>query len=66
MDREGRFASRTLLTGTLVSIVAYLISGMTGREFFPEMSNSYLWISLAIALNIIKMHQQERTLPHEV
>jgi hypothetical protein len=61
---EGKY--RTLLTGTLVSIVAYLISGMTGREFFPEMSNSYLWISLAIALNIIKMHQQERTLPHEV
>jgi hypothetical protein len=57
---------RTLLAGTLVSIVAYLISGMTGRNFFPEMSNSYLWISLAISLNIVRMHQKERKLSHEI
>jgi hypothetical protein len=57
---------RTLLAGTLVSIVAYLLSGMTGRNFFPEMSNSYLWISLAISLNIVRMHQKERKLSHEI
>jgi O-antigen ligase len=56
---------RILLTGTLISIIAYLIAGLTGREFFPELSNSYLWIVLAIALNIIKMHRKEDTLSHE-
>lgn len=32
----------------LVSIISFLISGMTGRSFFPTIDNSYFWIVMGL------------------
>lgn len=41
----------------IVSIVSYLIAGMTGRSFFPLLSNGYLWIIAGLAIAIIYRFQ---------
>lgn len=38
----------SLLTGCIVSIVSYLISGLSGRTFFPTLSNAFLWIVIGL------------------
>ena len=40
--------------GIFVSIIAYLIAGVTGRSFFPELANSLLWVILGLQIVIIK------------
>jgi len=44
--REYQFA-------VLVSLMSFLIAGLTGRSFFPKMENSFIWlvIGITIALN---------------
>jgi len=39
----------------LVSLMSFLIAGLTGRSFFPRMENSFIWlvIGITIALNRI-------------
>lgn len=46
--REYQFA-------VLVSLMSFLIAGLTGRSFFPRMENSFIWlvIGITIALNRI-------------
>lgn len=47
---------------TIVSIVCYLISGLTDRTFFPAFSNGYLWIVIGIAIVIIRLSQTREEL----
>lgn len=42
-----------LLRGIEVSTIAFLISGITGRVFFPVYLNTYTWITLALGIAII-------------
>lgn len=60
---EGKY--RTMLIGVLVSVIAFLFSGMTGRNFFPDITNSYLWILLALGLKMILIFNQENLSLHE-
>ena len=39
-----------LLTGCNVSLICYLISGLTGRTFFPDLLNAYLWIIIGLGI----------------
>jgi len=39
----------------IASLISYLVSGLTGRSFFPNAENSYVWIivGMAIVINTI-------------
>ncbi len=39
-----------LLVGCIVSLICYLISGLTGRTFFPGLSNTYLWVVIGLGI----------------
>lgn len=41
----------------IVSIIAYFISGLTGRSLFPDLNNSYLWIILGIGFSLLQTIQ---------
>lgn len=41
-----------LLLGCLTSILCYLVSGMTGRTFFPNQGNFYLWIVIGLGFAV--------------
>ena len=41
-----------LLNGCIASIICYLISGMTGRTFFPGIANAYLWLVIGLGIAI--------------
>lgn len=41
-----------LLTGCNVSLICYLISGLTGRTFFPDLLNAYLWIVIGLGITL--------------
>lgn len=43
-----------------VSIISYMLAGMTGRSFFPMFLNSYLWIVIGIAIALIRMLQESK------
>jgi len=40
----------------IVSIIAYLITGLTGRSLFPILANSYFWIVLGCGIAISRMN----------
>jgi len=44
----------------IVSIVSYLIAGITGRSLFPVLSNSYFWLTTGLAVAIIYSFQHSR------
>jgi O-antigen ligase len=37
----------------IVSIIAFLISGMTDRSFFPNLENCFLWSILSLGINMV-------------
>jgi hypothetical protein len=39
-----------LLTGCNTSLICYLLSGFTGRTFFPDVLNAYLWIIIGLGI----------------
>ncbi len=48
-----------LLDGCTVSVVCYLLSGLTGRSFFPSASNIYLWIVIGLGIAIAEYLKRE-------
>jgi O-antigen ligase len=46
-----------LLFGCMVSVICYLISGFTGRSFFPAVGNSYLWIVIGLGIAVSRAAQ---------
>ncbi|MGI6086033.1 MAG: O-antigen ligase family protein [Acetivibrionales bacterium] len=44
-----------LLNGCLVSVICFLIAGMTGRSFFPNQGNFYLWIVLGLGFSVARL-----------
>ncbi|MCX7920934.1 MAG: O-antigen ligase family protein [Clostridia bacterium] len=42
-----------MLYGIEVSLLAFLVSGFTGRGFFPTLYNAFVWIILGLGLSII-------------
>jgi O-antigen ligase len=50
---------KLVLKSSFISVVVYLISGITGRHFFPDITNSYLWIIMALGLSAIKVGQSK-------
>ncbi len=40
----------SLLVGCIVSLISYLISGLTGRSFFPGLANAYLWVVIGLGI----------------
>lgn len=49
---------REMLYGVIVSIICFLIAGMTGRSFFPTLPNYPIWLALAIGSVIIKLNKR--------
>lgn len=41
-----------LLNGCIVSIICYMLSGFTGRTFFPTITNVYLWVVIGLGIAI--------------
>lgn len=50
-----------LLYGVVVSILSFLISGVTGRLWYPVIYNYPLWLVLAIGSATIKLQVKEKT-----
>ena len=48
-----------ILIGCVVSIVCYLISGVTGRTFFPVQGNFFLWIIIGIGFAVMGSVRKE-------
>lgn len=48
-----------LMNGIIVSLISFLISGLTGRQFFPCLQNSYLWVVLAFGIAIIEIDKKK-------
>jgi len=44
----------------IVSILSYLIAGMSGRFLFPAQANSFFWIIAAMAIVLVKISKFER------
>ena len=51
-----------VFVGLVVSVIAYLLSGLTDRTLFPNHNNAYLWIVLAC---LVVLRRRERRLSHE-
>ena len=49
-----------MLYGVIVSIICFLIAGMTGRSFFPELSNYPIWLVLAFGSVVIKLSERAK------
>ena len=49
----------------IVSLISFLISGLTGRSFFPSDENSFIWIVLGIAIVINRIIEDSRKLVEE-
>ena len=41
-----------LLNGCIVSVLCYLLSGLSGRTFFPCVANIYLWMIIGLGIAI--------------
>ena len=41
----------------IVSILSYLIAGMSGRFLFPTQANSFFWIIAAMAIVLVKISE---------
>lgn len=64
IEHEEDYQLKIVLKAVLISIVAFLISGLTGRHFFPDLSNSLLWVTAALGLTILKFPESGRMYPH--
>ncbi len=52
---------REFYYGFLISIISYLIAGLTGRSFFPDLQNSFLWLTLGgafVFLNLLNTSKE--------
>jgi len=47
---------RHAMQGIYVSLLSYLVSGITDRSFMPKLDNSFLWIILAIGIGIVELN----------
>lgn len=47
-----------LMNGIIVSIISFLISGLSGRQFFPNIGNSYLWIIFGFGIAIVEINKR--------
>lgn len=50
--------NREILYGIIVSIIVFLFAGMTGRSFFPTITNYPIWFVLALGSVIIKLNKR--------
>lgn len=46
----------SLLNGVLISILAYLIRGITDGALLPELNNLYIWIVMGLGIAIVKIN----------
>jgi len=46
---------KEILIGVIVAIISFLVSGFTGRLFYPTISNYPIWLILAIGSAILKI-----------
>lgn len=49
-----------LLIGIEISIVAFLIRGVTDSFFFPTLTNSFLWLDLGLGIAIVYFFTQKK------
>ena len=49
----------------IVSLISFLISGLTGRSFFPDAENSFIWIVVGIAIVINRLIEDSGKLVEE-
>ncbi len=49
----------SVLKASLISILVYLISGVSGRHFFPDITNIYLWLIMGLGLAAAKTLRTE-------
>jgi len=54
-----------LLAGVVVSVSTFMLSGLSGRQFFPDLSNIYLWIVLAFGISILKSCEHDEAALNE-
>ena len=52
---------RFAMQGIYVSLLSYMISGITDRSFMPKLDNSYLWIILAVGIGIVGLNEAGKT-----
>lgn len=43
-----------LLNGCLVSIICFFMGGLTGRSFFPNQGNFYLWLVIGLGFSVVE------------
>jgi len=52
---------KLILKSAFLSIIVFLISGISGRHLFPDITNSYLWVIMALGLSVIKIRTESST-----
>lgn len=52
----------SLINGCCASVICYMISGLTGRTFFPSLSNIYLWIVVGLGIAICENIRNKKSL----
>ena len=53
------------LFAVLTAIISFLISGLVGRSFFPQINNSFLWIILGYTFILLKINLEEAELCYD-
>ena len=48
-----------IMIGIEISIVAFLIRGVTDSFFFPALTNAFLWINLGIGTSIVYLYRSK-------
>jgi O-antigen ligase len=56
---------REFMCAAIVGLICYLIAGITGRTFYPMMSNSFFWMTLGMMIVLIQFQERSRQLPLE-
>ncbi|MHA1231703.1 MAG: O-antigen ligase family protein [Candidatus Helarchaeota archaeon] len=51
------YVLKEYLYASIISLISYFISGLTGRSLFPTLKNSFFWISMGITVAIINIFE---------
>lgn len=50
----------------VTSILAFLLSGLVGRSFFPQLPNAYIWIILGYSIAIVGINHRNRRVNYAI
>ncbi len=58
--QNGGIFPKEYIYAVLVSLGNYLLAGVTGQSFYPELANTYLWSILGIGIAMIELNARHK------